>query len=78
MRLWTVIFLCFIKYRETNNSTVQVPFIMAFSFGKNGVNDGIVSGPGITFLFNSTTTANTNTDTTATNRNINLSVMLLF
>jgi len=51
---------------------------MALSFGKKGVNEGSVAGPGNTLRFNNTTTANTNTDTAATNRNINLSVMLLF
>ena len=55
---------------------LQVPFNSAFSFGKNGVKEGMVSGVGKIFLLRINTTTNTNMDTAATNRNINLSVMM--
>ena len=68
----------FIKYKDKRSRTLQAPFNIAFSLGKNGVNDGIKSSPGITFRLRSNTTTNTKIDTAATKRNINLSVMINF
>ena|ERR1700761_6001868 len=74
--LCTVILPCLIKYNDTSSSTVQVPFSIALSIGKYGVNDGGVAGPGIMCRFSTITTNITKTVTTATKRNMNLSVMV--
>jgi hypothetical protein len=77
IRLCMIMLRCLIKYNESNNSTLQVPFSMALSFGRYNVNEGVTSGTGKIFLLRITTTANTNMDTAATKRNINLSVIFI-
>jgi hypothetical protein len=49
MALWAAIFFCLIKYNDSNNKTVHVALINAFSLGKYITQLGIIAGLGKTF-----------------------------
>jgi len=72
-RLCTATFFCIMKYNDVSNKILQLPFSIAFSFGKKYNSSGGAAGAGITLRFKITTTINTKTDMPVTKRNINLS-----
>jgi hypothetical protein len=76
-RLCVATFPCLILYNEIRSNILQVPFKIALSSGRYGVNAGGVAGPGIRCRLSTITTAITNIVTPVTNLKINLSVMLI-
>jgi hypothetical protein len=66
------------KYKEANNSMLQVALIIAFNFGRKYTKFGMVSGTGSTFLLSITTNINTTTEIEKTRRKTVLSFMGYF